>query len=106
MPLNAAIAAAQFAQLRAQLRGVRVLGNGRVVNPLASESEYQATLKKFKAAYARLGAATDPAAARKIVDEMNRSLLDVRGSLWKIEQKRKAAEKAPAERMRREEKKK
>lgn len=84
-------------QPRVQFRGVELFISSTLVNPLLTHAEYTKALAKFNTARASLGKATDPAAARKIVDEMNRLLLDVRRALWEIEQKRKAAEKTAGE---------
>jgi ElaB/YqjD/DUF883 family membrane-anchored ribosome-binding protein len=59
------------------------------------ECDYRKSVQKLGRATQSLNAINDPTKARKVVDEIERILLDVRRELWKVEQAAKKKEKDP-----------
>ena len=60
-----------------------------------SKTDYRNSVEKLRRATQKLNPVNDPAKARKVADEIERALLDVRRELWKLEQAAKKKAKDP-----------
>ena len=74
--------------LLTQLVQAEVRAQGRL-----PKGGYRKSVEKLRRATQKLNPINDPSKARKVVDEIERTLLDVRRELWKLEQAKKKKKK-------------